>query len=228
MDKPADGIDPTALFNLSYGVYAVSTDCDDRLVGCIANSAMQITSEPPTLAVSLNHDNFTNHCVYRSGRFALSIFGEDSKPDQIGALGFFSSRDKDKFVDIDHVLVDGLPVLSDALAYGLFKVIDTMETATHTVFLGEMYASGNLRKGTPMTYKYYREVIKGKTAKNAPTYVETKHEEEKKMADKVWRCSVCGYVYDGDTPFEELDDSWTCPICGVAKDMFELVDADSI
>ena len=24
-------------------------------------------------------------------------------------------------------------------------------------------------------------------------------------------CSVCGYEYDGDTPFEELPDDWVCP-----------------
>lgn len=39
------------------------------------------------------------------------------------------------------------------------------------------------------------------------------------MADneKQWVCVVCGYVYDGDTPFEELPDDWTCPVCGVDK-----------
>ena len=31
-------------------------------------------------------------------------------------------------------------------------------------------------------------------------------------------CSVCGYEYDGDTPFEELPADWVCPLCGVGKD----------
>ena len=34
-------------------------------------------------------------------------------------------------------------------------------------------------------------------------------------------CTVCGYVYDGETPFENLHDDYTCPVCGVGKDMFE-------
>ena len=44
------------------------------------------------------------------------------------------------------------------------------------------------------------------------------------MADneKQWVCVVCGYVYDGDTPFEELPDDWTCPVCGVDKSFFAL------
>ena len=36
-----------------------------------------------------------------------------------------------------------------------------------------------------------------------------------------WVCTVCGYVYDGDTPFEELPDDWVCPICGEGKDVYE-------
>jgi rubrerythrin len=34
---------------------------------------------------------------------------------------------------------------------------------------------------------------------------------------KKWRCKICGYVHEGDTPPEE------CPICGASKDQFEEV-----
>ena len=44
--------------NLSYGVYVVSTLDGDRPVGCTANSIMQITSDPATIAISINHDNY--------------------------------------------------------------------------------------------------------------------------------------------------------------------------
>ena len=43
-----------AFHTLSYGVYAVTAMDGERPVGCIANSAMQITSQPPTLAISIN------------------------------------------------------------------------------------------------------------------------------------------------------------------------------
>ena len=48
------------LRNLSYGVYVVTSKDDDRNVGCVANSIMQVTSNPMTVAVSINHDNYTN------------------------------------------------------------------------------------------------------------------------------------------------------------------------
>ena len=40
---------------------------------------------------------------------------------------------------------------------------------------------------------------------------------------KQWVCTVCGYVYDGDIPFEDLPEDWFCPICGVGKDFFVLL-----
>ena len=40
--------------------------------------------------------------------------------------------------------------------------------------------------------------------------------------DKKWVCTVCGYVYDGEVPFEELPEDYLCPLCGVGKEYFEL------
>lgn len=37
---------------------------------------------------------------------------------------------------------------------------------------------------------------------------------------KVYVCDVCGYVYDGDAPFDQLPEDWVCPLCGVGKDEF--------
>ena len=65
-------MDMTTLFDLSYGVYAVTTWDEGRAVGCIANSAMQITAEPATIAVSINKDNYTHGCILNAGKFALS------------------------------------------------------------------------------------------------------------------------------------------------------------
>lgn len=86
-----------AFRQLSYGVYVVSTWDEGRATGCTANSAMQITSDPATIAVSINHDNYTNECIQKLGKFALSILGEHSDPSTIGVFGFKSGRDTNKF-----------------------------------------------------------------------------------------------------------------------------------
>lgn len=165
-------MNPSVFYNMSYGMYLVSTWDNGRPVGCVANSAMQITSKPATVAVSINHNNHTNKCIKESGHFGLAILGEEVNPLTIGTFGFFTSAERDKFAEIPYSLRDCLPIVDDALGYVACKVINTMETETHTVFLGEVIGGDHIKKGTPMTYSYYHKVIKGKSPKNAPTYQE--------------------------------------------------------
>lgn len=160
----------SALFQLSYGVYVISTWDEGRATGCTANSAMQITSDPATIAVSINHDNYTNQCIKNSGRFAISVLGENSNPGIIGTFGFRSGRDCNKFDEVEKTVKGYLPVVADSCAYMTCEVIDTMETDTHTVFLGKITDADVMKQDKPMTYAYYHEVIKGKSPKNAPTY----------------------------------------------------------
>ena len=213
------------LRNLSYGVYAVSALGENRMSGCIANSIMQITSSPATLAVSMNHDNYTHECIEKSGMFAVSILSEKTDPNIISQLGFQSSRDVDKFMNVPFITKHNIAVVDDACGYLVCKVIDKMETNTHTVFLGEIIDCDMLNQETPMTYAYYH--------KNAPTYQpedldtvdsassDSSITSSNSSGNGKWVCSICGYVYDGDIPFEELPDTFVCPICKQGKDKFK-------
>lgn len=40
------------------------------------------------------------------------------------------------------------------------------------------------------------------------------------MQMRKWKCGVCGYIYDGDTPPEK------CPNCGAPKEKFERLPED--
>lgn len=73
--------------DMSYGVYVTTSMDGNRPVGCITNSIMQITSDPATIAVSVNHDNYTNSCIDKTGKFAFSILSEKSDPSIIGTFG---------------------------------------------------------------------------------------------------------------------------------------------
>ena len=212
-------MNPNVFRNLSYGVYVVSSLDGDRNTGCIANSIMQITSSPATIALSMNHDNYTNSCIARTGKFAISILSETSDPGLIGCFGFRTGRDVNKFDDIDYTVKEGLPIVKDSCGYIVCRLIDKMETSTHTVFLGEVIDGDVIGSDPAMTYSYYHKVVKGKSPKNAPTYLPQEDEPASGSGAK-WVCSVCGYVEDGDIPFEELPDTYTCPICHQGKDKF--------
>ena len=202
--------------DMSYGVYIVTTMYGDRPTGCTANSVMQITSSPATVAASINHDNYTNSCIEKTGKFAFSILAEDSDPALIGGFGFRSGKDEDKFEGVDYEMAEGVPVIKNTCGYVVCRVIDKMETATHTVFLGEVIG-GEVYEGTgdAMTYAYYHKVIKGKSPKNAPTYLPDSEEKEA-VSNTKYVCSICGYVFEG----EELPADYQCPICKQGADKF--------
>jgi|WetSurMetagenome_2_1015567.scaffolds.fasta_scaffold135206_2 flavin reductase (DIM6/NTAB) family NADH-FMN oxidoreductase RutF/rubredoxin len=230
----------TALQKCSYGVYIVSTQSDGKLNGQIANTACQITSEPPTVSVSLNKDNLTHDLVSKSKVFSVSVLSEDAPMQFIGRFGFKSGREADKFDGINFkVGKTSSPIVLDYVtSYMDCELISSMDVGTHTIFVGRVVDAEMVGEGRPMTYEYYHQVKGGKSPKSAPTYVAPNEPEKilqkegKSMAS--YTCLVCGYVYDpaeGDpaagiaagTAFEDLPDSWVCPVCGAPKSEFEIV-----
>ncbi len=213
-------MDKNVFRNMSYGVYVVTTMDGMRQTGCVANSCMQITSEPAVVAVSINHDNYTNKCIKESKSLAVNILTENADMTLIGNFGFQSGKDINKFENIPFEWAYGNPVLKDSTCgYFAGDVIGSYETSTHTVFFVEVKDAA-VKPGTPMTYAYYHEVKNGKSPKNAPTYL-PEEKDEKEAFDKKWVCSICGYIYEGDVPFEELSEDFVCPVCKQPKSVFE-------
>jgi len=224
-----------ALHLISYGLYTIGAAGDGGIQNAqIANSLIQVCSDPQIVAVCLNKKNYTHELVERSKVFSASILVQDTPLGFIGGLGFKSGRDVDKLQALTlRKGQTGAPIVTDhALAFIEATVIDQMTVGTHTVFAAEVAASEVLNEGEPLTYAYYQQVKRGTTPKTAPSYIEKKKEENPKM-DK-YECTVCGYIYDpevGDpesnippgTPFEKLPDDWQCPVCGASKDEFQKV-----
>ena len=91
---------------------------------------------------------------------------------------------------------NGLPVITDKTSgYITAEVLGKYEMETHFVILARVVDAEVLGDYTPMTYKYYHDVIKGK---------------------------ACGYVYEGDLTKEP--DDFTCPICRQPKSRFKKVE----
>jgi flavin reductase (DIM6/NTAB) family NADH-FMN oxidoreductase RutF/rubredoxin len=221
-----------ALYQISYGMYVIGSLKGNRLNGQIANTVIQVCSEPPIISVCINKGNLTHEFIEDSRVFTASVLSRDTPLSFIGHFGFKSGRDGDKLENINYKIGETKApiILDNALAYLEAKVINEIDVVTHTMFIGELVGAQVLKEGEPMTYAYYHQVKRGTTAKAAPTYVEEKKREGVKIAK--YRCTICNYLYDpelGDpdggiapgTPFEELPDSWVCPICGATKDQFE-------
>ena len=224
-----------ALYKLGYGLYIVTSIKGKRLNGQIANTVFQITSEPPTIAVSINKNNLTHEFIKESKVLAVSVLSQDTPLSFIGHFGFKSGRDIDKLSGINYKIGEtGAPVVTDnTLAYLEARVDKEVDVGTHTIFIGKLVGAEVIKEGEPMTYAYYHQVKRGTTPKTAPSYIEEKKEAAAKMAK--YKCTVCGYIYDpqlGDpdggikpgTPFEQIPDDWVCPVCGATKSEFEKVE----
>jgi len=237
-------MDLKALFNISYGIYIVSSKKEGRINGQIANTVFQTTSEPATLAICINKKNLTHEFITKSRVFAVSVLEQETDMKFIGRFGFKSGRDEDKFKGVDYKIgITGSPIiLENTLAYIEAEVVKEMDAGTHTLFVGKLVEAENIKKAKPLTYDYYHQIKNGISPKNAPTYIpkeEKSGEEtnkERKELEKMskFKCTVCGYIYEpkkGDpesgvnpgTPFEDLPDDWVCPVCGAGKDEFEEV-----
>ena len=202
----------SVLWNLSYGVYIVSSMDNDKPIGCVANSIMQLTHD--CIAISLNHQNYTNEVIKKTKKLAISILCTDVEENLIPVFGFTSSRNTDKFNNAKYKIIDNLPIIEQANGYITLEVSQEVELETHTLFIAKIVGGDILNNKNPMTYKYYHDVIKGKAPKTAPTYIE----EEIANEGEKYKCSICGYVYEGNINKE--NDDYVCPICKQPKSAF--------
>ena len=201
------------LKDLSYGMYIVTAKLDKN-VGCVINTLCQITSENPLISISLNKNNYTNEIIKKTGKFAVSILSEKTSFKVIGTFGYKSSKDINKFAEVEYEKIDNLHVIKEeSCGYLICEVTNIINCETHDIFIARIIEANKLNNNIPMTYKYYHEVIKGKSPENAPTYIK----EETKPSKNIYVCEICGYEYETEG---ELPNYFVCPLCGASKDKF--------
>lgn len=161
------------VFNeVSYGLYVVTSMLGDRVNGQVVNTVLQVTSSPPQFAVIINKKNLTHDFIMSSSVFGVSILSVEAPMTFIGLFGFRSGRDVDKLSQVGWTRgITGAPLVTDySLGVMEARVNRLVDVGTHTLFVGEIVAAQTLGGGRPMTYDYYHTHLKGKTAKNAPTF----------------------------------------------------------
>jgi flavin reductase (DIM6/NTAB) family NADH-FMN oxidoreductase RutF len=162
-----------ALHKLGYGMYVIGSHKGDKLNGQIANTVFQITSEPPTVAVSINKSNLTHEYIKASQVFSAAVLCQATPLPYIGSFGFRSGRDVDKLQGVNYRIGQtGSPIFIDhATAYLEAEVIQDVDVGTHTIFIGKIVAAEVLTEDPCMTYEYYHQVKRGTTPRTAPSYI---------------------------------------------------------
>ena len=165
-------MDLSAFFKMSYGLYVVSAGADGQRAGCVVDTAVQVTSQPPRVSVAVNKENVTADVIEAAGAFAVTAIDKTADMPYIGNFGFRSSDTYDKFEKYGcETSAVGSPYSPEHVCALLAcRLVDTVDVGTHLLFIGEVVDAQVLSDEEPLTYSYYHAVLKGKTPPKASSY----------------------------------------------------------
>ncbi len=195
-DETANKNDLSALFNIGYGLYVVTSNDGTRDNGLIVNTVTQVTNTPNRIAVTINKQNYSHHIIKQTGVMNVNCLDTSAPFSVFQNFGFQSGRTADKFAGIEELRSDnGLRFLPRYInSFMSLKVESYVDLDTHGMFICSVTEARVMSDRETMTYNYYQQQVKPKP------------ETEGK---KGYVCKVCGWVYEG----EELPDDIVCPLC---------------
>ncbi len=205
-DSTADKNDLTALFNIGYGLYVVTSSDGKKDNGLIVNTVTQVTNTPNRVAVTINKENYSHHVIKQTGVMNINCLTVDAPFAVFEKFGFQSGRNTDKFAECEPLRSDnGLVFLPRHInSFMSLKVEQYVDLGTHGMFICEVTEARVISNAETMTYTYYLNNVKPKP------------ETEGK---KGYVCKICGYVYEGD----ELPEDIVCPLCKHGAADFEKI-----
>ncbi|MCL1804507.1 MAG: flavin reductase [Clostridiales bacterium] len=210
-------MDNTAFFKLTYGLFVVGVEYEGKLNGCIINTATQATSEPGRLLATMMKANLTTELITKKGSMTVSVLAIDCPLDMIAHFGMNKGREMEKFGAIAYDKdANGNPLIKEgAIARFHCRVEQTIDLGSHYLFVCAVEDCLSLGDQEPITYAEYRRLKSGGAPKTAEAGA-----PKATAGSGRWVCSICHYVYDGETPFEALPADWVCPVCKRGKDVF--------
>ena len=205
--ETANKNDLTALFNIGYGLYVITSNDGKKDNGLIVNTVTQVTNSPNRIAVCINKKNLTHDMVLKTGMMNVNCLSTDAPFSVFENFGFQSGKNVDKFAGSEILRSDnGLAFLPKYInSFMSLKVEDYVDLDTHGMFICTVTEARVISDRETMTYTYYQNNVKPKP------------ETEGK---KGWVCKICGYVYEGD----ELPEDFICPLCKHGAADFEPIE----
>ena len=208
-DETANKKDMSALFNIGYGLYVVTSNDGNKDNGLIVNTVSQVTNSPDRVAVTINKQNYSHHVIKQTGKMNVNCLDVTAPFSVFENYGFHSGRNTEKFVGVEELRSDnGLRFLPRYInSFMSLQVENYVDLDTHGMFICSITEARVMGDKETMTYTYYQNDVKPKP------------ETEGK---KGYVCKVCGWVYEG----EELPADIICPLCKHGAADFEPITAE--
>ena len=195
-DATADKNNLSALTNIGYGLYVVTSNDGEKDNGLIVNTVTQLTDSPNRVAVTINKANYSHHVISQTKKMNVNCLSTSAPFSVFEKFGFRSGRNTDKFEGCEPLRSDnGLIFLPRHInSFMSLEVVQYVDLDTHGMFICEVTEARVINDDPSMTYAYYHENVKPKP------------ETEGK---KGFVCTICGFIYEGDT----LPEDYICPLC---------------
>jgi flavin reductase (DIM6/NTAB) family NADH-FMN oxidoreductase RutF len=130
-------IDPrvfrTTMGRFATGVTVVSTVYGGQVHGMTANAFMSVSLDPPLVLVSIGHKARMHHLLAETGWYGVSVLCEEQQP----ISAHFGGRPVEGLSPC-WTWKDGMPLLDNATAYVIARVVDTIAAGDHTLYLGHV------------------------------------------------------------------------------------------
>ena len=182
------GFAPNPMFNISYGLYVLTSHDGKRDNGCIINTLSQVANNPDRVMVCVNKANYSAEVIKETGKCNVNIINKDANFDLFVRFGFHTGREVDKFEGFSDVArsENGLLYLTKQVnSYLSLVVKEVIDLGSHYGFICEIEKTEVINTIESATYDYYQKVIKPKPAA-----------KKENNGQKQWVCKVCGYVYE--------------------------------
>ncbi len=195
-DATANKNDMTALFNIGYGLYVVTSNDGKKDNGLIVNTVTQVTNTPNRIAVTINKENYSHHIIKQTGKMNINCLSTDAPFSVFEKFGFVSGRNVDKFEGCTPGRSDnGLVFLPRHInSFMSLKVEQYVDLDTHGMFICSITEARVMSDKETMTYTYYQNNVKPKPQTEGK---------------KGYVCKICGFIYEG----ENLPEDFVCPLC---------------
>ena len=195
-DETANKNDLSALFNIGYGLYVVTSSDGNKDNGLIVNTVTQVTNTPNRVAVTINKENYSHHVIRQTGKMNVNCLDVTAPFELIKNFGFQSGRTADKFQGFEELRSDnGLRFLPRHInSFMSLQVESYVDLGTHGMFICAVTEARVMGNTETMSYNYYYN------------HVKPKPQAEGK---KGYACKICGWIYEG----ENLPEDIVCPLC---------------
>jgi flavin reductase (NADH)/flavin reductase len=142
--------------SLSGAVSIITTNCSGERAGLTATAVCSVSASPPRLLVCVNRDVYANEMIIESGVYCVNVLASWQQDLAKRFAGMVKGvAGEERFLEGNWGVgkLGDLPILGGALVSFECEVVESIDSGSHTIFLGDVRAVNVAEAGDdPLMY----------------------------------------------------------------------------